>query len=150
MKSRTRRKLKVGVVTSDKMDKTIAVRVDWLYKVPKYGKRVRRHTIYYAHDEANTAQVGDKVEIVGSRPLSKLKRWCLARVVRRSGAAVEPTPSPGERAAPKPEPAGPEPDALAPADAGEADPPVSGELTAVETSAAEAPPLADQTGAESS
>ena len=87
MKPRTPRKRKVGVVTSDKMDKTLAVRVDWLYKVPKYGKRVRRHTIYYAHDEGNAAQVGDQVEIVATRPLSKLKRWRLAQVVRLAGAA---------------------------------------------------------------
>ena len=100
MKPRKPRKRKIGVVTSDRMEKTIAVRVDWLYKVPKYGKRVRRHTTYYAHDEGNLARTGDEVEIVATRPLSKLKRWRLARIIRRAGekapreAAARPEPGP--------------------------------------------------------
>ena len=61
---RPRRKRQIGIVTSNRMNKTIVVRVDWLYEVPKYGKRVRRHTKYYAHDEHNVARIGDEAAVV--------------------------------------------------------------------------------------
>jgi small subunit ribosomal protein S17 len=99
MKTRARRRTEIGVVTSDRMDKTIAVRVDWLYQVPKYGKRIRRRTTYYAHDEANAARMGDRVEIEASRPLSKLKRWRLVRVVRQAAMAPVGAVEPGEELA---------------------------------------------------
>lgn len=80
-KIRGRRKIIVGVVTSDKMEKTVAVEVEKLVKHPKYGKFVKRFTIYKAHDEENKAKVGDKVEIMEVRPLSKSKRWRLVRIL---------------------------------------------------------------------
>jgi small subunit ribosomal protein S17 len=61
------------------MKKTIVVEVDWLARDPKYKKFLRKQTKYYAHDERGECQVGDRVEIVGTRPLSKLKRWRLLR-----------------------------------------------------------------------
>ena len=79
---RTRRKTEVGVVTSDKMNKTRRVEVTTLYPHPKYGKLLKRRTICHAHDEANTTHVGDLVEIMETRPLSKTKRWRVVRIVR--------------------------------------------------------------------
>lgn len=72
---RGRRKTRIGIVTSDKMQKTVVVRVDRRVKHPKYGKYVTRHVKYKAHDEHNSCSVGDKVLIVETRPLSKDKRW---------------------------------------------------------------------------
>jgi small subunit ribosomal protein S17 len=65
----------VGTVVSDKMDKTVVVRVERLYLEPTYEKYVRRYTKFMAHDESNACEVGDKVRIVAHRPLSKHKRW---------------------------------------------------------------------------
>jgi small subunit ribosomal protein S17 len=79
--TRNSRRTLQGVVTSDKMDKTIAVLVERTYKHPKYGKYVRRHTKYLAHDEEGLANVGDVVELASTRPLSKTKRWRLLRVI---------------------------------------------------------------------
>ena len=76
----------VGVVTSDKMNKTRRVEIPRLVKHPKYGKYVRRKTVCYVHDEKDESGTGDMVEIVESRPLSKLKRWDLVKVVRKSTA----------------------------------------------------------------
>jgi small subunit ribosomal protein S17 len=76
----------VGVVTSDKMAKTRRVEIARLVKHPKYKKYIRRRTVCYAHDEENQSGVGDTVEIVESRPLSKLKRWQLVRVISKSTA----------------------------------------------------------------
>ncbi len=76
-----RRKTVNGVVTSNKMFKTITVKSEKLVKHPKYGKFVRRVTTYKAHDEENKASVGNKVEITETRPLSKTKRWRLVRIV---------------------------------------------------------------------
>jgi len=67
----------VGVVVSDKMDKTIVVRVERLVQDDRYKKYVRRYSRYMAHDEANSCKVGDQVSIVEHRPLSKRKRWKL-------------------------------------------------------------------------
>jgi small subunit ribosomal protein S17 len=80
--ARSARKTEIGVVTSDKMDKTRRVEVDRLVPHPKYGKFLRRRTVCHAHDETNQSHVGDIVEIMETRPLSKLKRWRIVRIVR--------------------------------------------------------------------
>lgn len=82
--TRNARRVLQGVVASAKMDKTIAVRVERTYAHPKYGKFVRSHKKYIAHDEQNSAQEGDTVELVAIRPLSKSKRWRLSRIVDTS------------------------------------------------------------------
>jgi len=82
---RGRRRTEVGVVTSDKMNKTRRVEIPRLVKHPTYGKYVKRRTICHVHDENNESKVGDTVEIVESRPISKLKHWRLLRVVTRGG-----------------------------------------------------------------
>jgi len=79
--ARSQRKVLVGHVTSDKMDKTIVVRVERLKRHPLYGKIVRRHNKYKAHDEHNSAKIGDKVKIVEARPMSKEKRWALVEIL---------------------------------------------------------------------
>lgn len=79
---RSRRKTEIGVVTSDKMDKTRRVELERLVPHPKYGKFLKRRTVCHAHDEANATHMGDIVEIMETRPLSKLKRWRIVRVVR--------------------------------------------------------------------
>ncbi len=76
----------VGIVTGDKMQKTRRVEIPRLVKHPKYGKYIRRRTICYVHDEQNQSATGDEVEIIESRPMSKLKRWDLVKVVRKSTA----------------------------------------------------------------
>jgi small subunit ribosomal protein S17 len=80
----TMRKEKVGRVVSDKMDKTITVEVVRSKRHPLYRKIVRIKRRFYAHDEANEARVGDVVEILSTRPLSKLKRWRLVQVLARA------------------------------------------------------------------
>jgi small subunit ribosomal protein S17 len=65
----------VGTVVSDKMDKTVVVRVERLVKDPTYKKYVRRYSRFMAHDEENTCGIGDRVQIIEHRPLSKCKRW---------------------------------------------------------------------------
>ena len=79
--ARERRKVLVGSVTSDKMDKTIVVQVERLRRHPRYGKVVRLHKKYKAHDENNTASIGDTVKIIESRPTSKEKRWALVEIL---------------------------------------------------------------------
>jgi ribosomal protein uS17 len=79
-----RRQERRGVVVSDKGDKTIVVKVDVIKSHPKYKKVVRRSVKFHAHDEQNTAGVGDTVRIVETRPLSKTKRWRLAEVVEKA------------------------------------------------------------------
>jgi small subunit ribosomal protein S17 len=79
-----RRQERRGVVVSDKGDKTIVVKVDVIKSHPKYKKVVRRSVRFHAHDEANTAGVGDTVRIVETRPLSKQKRWRLAEIVEKA------------------------------------------------------------------
>jgi len=81
---RGRRKVRVGVVTSDKMDKTAVVTVTSLIKHPLYGKILKRTKKFKAHDEANDAHVGDTVEIMETRPLSRDKMWRLLRVIERA------------------------------------------------------------------
>jgi small subunit ribosomal protein S17 len=72
---RERRKELVGLVVSDKMDKTVVVRVERLVRDPMYKKYVRRYSRFMAHDEENACGVGDRVRIIEHRPLSKRKRW---------------------------------------------------------------------------
>jgi small subunit ribosomal protein S17 len=79
-----RRQERRGVVVSDKGDKTIVVKVDVIKSHPKYKKVVRRSVKFHAHDEQNTAGIGDTVRIVETRPLSKQKRWRLAEVVEKA------------------------------------------------------------------
>jgi small subunit ribosomal protein S17 len=86
-----RRASKIGVVVSDKADKTVVVRVDRIVKHKMYKRYVRRGTTFMAHDEVNDCRTGDTVEIVESRPLSARKRWRVRRVVKRGqgmGATV--------------------------------------------------------------
>lgn len=79
-----RRKSFVGVVESNKMNKTIVVKVERLVKHRTYGKYVKRTTKLYAHDDENTCNIGDKVLVMSTRPLSKLKRWRLVEVIERA------------------------------------------------------------------
>ena len=79
---------KEGVVVSSKMDKTIVVRVDRRTRHPVYGKVMNLSKKYYAHDEKNEAKAGDTVRIVESRPLSRLKRWALVKVIKH-GEVIE-------------------------------------------------------------
>jgi len=74
----------VGEVVSDKMNKTIVVRVSRRVRHPKYHKIITKHKKFYAHDEKDEAGIGDRVRIVESRPLSKLKRWTLAEIVAKA------------------------------------------------------------------
>ena len=78
------KKTEVGVVTSDRTAKTRRVEIPRLVKHPKYGKYLRRRTVCYAHDENDESRLGDTVEIVECRPMSKTKRWLLSRVVSKS------------------------------------------------------------------
>lgn len=82
------RKRLIGIVTSDRMNKTRRVEVPRLAKHPRYGKYIRKRTICYVHDENNESHVGDRVEIIESRPLSRLKRWRLVRVISRLDVAA--------------------------------------------------------------
>ncbi|MCG6154958.1 30S ribosomal protein S17 [Rubinisphaera margarita] len=75
------KKTLIGIVASDKMNKTRRVEVERLFAHPRYGKIVRRRTVCHVHDENNESKEGDRVEIIESRPLSRLKRWELVRVV---------------------------------------------------------------------
>lgn len=79
--AKERRKILVGRVTSDKMDKTIVVQVERLKRHARYGKVMRFHKKYKAHDEQNSAKVGDLVKIIESRPISKEKRWALVEIL---------------------------------------------------------------------
>lgn len=79
-----RRKIREGVVASVKMDKTAVVEVSSRSRHPQYPKTVHRRTRYYVHDEENTLNVGDRVRIAETRPLSKLKRWRLLEVLERA------------------------------------------------------------------
>ena len=81
---RGNRKRVVGVVVSDKCDKTITVRVSRLVKHSRYGKYMKRSTQYTAHDERNDGREGDRVEIMEARPISKMKRWRLVSVLERA------------------------------------------------------------------
>jgi small subunit ribosomal protein S17 len=81
---RGRRKVRSGRVVSDKMDKTVVVAIETLVRHPLYGRIVRRTSKFKAHDESNECGVGDVVEIVETRPLSREKRWRVSRVVEKA------------------------------------------------------------------
>src|SRR5437867_12609147 len=83
-KQRGRRRVEIGVVTSDKMNKTRRVEIPRLVKHSRYGKYIKRRTICHVHDEQNESHIGDKVEIMETRPLSKTKSWRLMRVVSKA------------------------------------------------------------------
>ena len=85
MEKRGNRKIKTGTVTSDKMEKTITVSIERRVKHTRYGKYVRRITRFKAHDEKNEARIGDRVEIMETRPLSKTKNWRLVKIVEKTG-----------------------------------------------------------------
>jgi small subunit ribosomal protein S17 len=93
---RGKRRVAIGVVTSDKMNKTRRVEIPRLVKHRRYGKYIRRRTICHVHDEENQSHQGDTVEIMESRPLSKTKHWRLVRVVTRApgGAPAVPPETP--------------------------------------------------------
>src|SRR5438874_238883 len=78
------RRTAVGVVTRDKMNKTRRVEIPRLVKHPRYGKYIKRRTICYVHDDKNESHMGDTVEIMEARPMSKLKRWRLVRIVKKA------------------------------------------------------------------
>jgi small subunit ribosomal protein S17 len=82
--ARARRKVRVGVVVSDKMDKTVLVRIDRRVRHPLYKKTVARSNKLAAHDETNDAHVGDTVRVMETRPLSKSKRWRVVEIVERA------------------------------------------------------------------
>ncbi|RLB02774.1 MAG: 30S ribosomal protein S17 [Deltaproteobacteria bacterium] len=88
MAERGQRKTAVGVVISDRMDKTVVVRVERLVQHPKYKKVVKRYSKYKAHDERNECRVGDRVLIIETRPLSKTKRWRVMRILEKAPEAV--------------------------------------------------------------
>ena len=80
---RNLRKERIGVVTSDKMDKSIVVSIERKVKHPKYGKFVKKTSKFVAHDETNTCSIGDTVKIMETRPLSKTKNWRLVEVLEK-------------------------------------------------------------------
>ena len=82
--ARNLRKQKIGVVVSDKMNKTIAVKVERRLMHPLYGKFVKRSKKFFAHDEENTCKIGDKVRIMETRPISKNKSWRLVEIIERA------------------------------------------------------------------
>jgi small subunit ribosomal protein S17 len=84
MENRNLRKERIGVVTSDKMEKSIVVSVERKVKHPMYGKFVKKTTKFVAHDEKNDSNIGDTVKIMETRPLSKSKCWRLVEIVERA------------------------------------------------------------------
>lgn len=84
MEVRNQRKTKTGIVSSDKMDKTITVLVNRRKKHPLYGKYIIRSKKFLAHDEKNECRVGDRVSIMETRPLSKRKRWRVVEILERA------------------------------------------------------------------
>jgi len=94
------RATKVGVVTSDKMDKSVTVRVERTVLHPLYKRYVKRSAKFLAHDEANACKPGDVVEIEESRPLSARKRWRVRRVVQRGAQAADAATLAGEEGKP--------------------------------------------------
>ena len=81
MRERGHKKTQIGVVVSDKMDKTVVVKVDRIVKHPVYNKYIRRSAKYKAHDEVNACKIGDRVQIIESRPLSKDKCWKVRQIL---------------------------------------------------------------------
>jgi small subunit ribosomal protein S17 len=86
--SRGRKNVQVGEVVSNKMNKTISVLIYRLARHPKYGKYMKKTSVFKAHDENNEANPGDKVKIIESRPLSKTKRWKLVEIIEKAEQEV--------------------------------------------------------------
>jgi small subunit ribosomal protein S17 len=86
---RRKRTARVGVVTSAARQKTIKVTLSYLVRHPKYGKYLRRRTVLHAHDEQNECGLGDRVEVMECRPLSKTKNWRLVRILARGPRSAE-------------------------------------------------------------
>jgi small subunit ribosomal protein S17 len=84
MKERGIRKTLIGAVCSDKMDKTVVVRIERLVKHPLYEKYVKKGAKYKAHDERNECHIGDTVSIIETRPLSREKRWRVKEIIKRA------------------------------------------------------------------
>lgn len=84
METRNLRKERIGVVFSNKMEKTITVSVKWKEKHPIYGKFVNKTRKFHAHDEKNDCNIGDTVRIMETRPLSKTKRWRVVEIIERA------------------------------------------------------------------
>jgi small subunit ribosomal protein S17 len=84
MRERGNRKTLQGVIVSDKMDKTVVVRVERTVKDPIFHKYIKQHERYKAHDEENACGIGDKVLIIESRPLSKDKRWRIRQIIEKA------------------------------------------------------------------
>ena len=84
MEERALRKTRVGRVVSDKMDKTIVVAIEDNVRHPKYGKIIKRTVKIHAHDANNECGIGDKVEVMETRPLSKTKRWRLVEIIEKA------------------------------------------------------------------
>ncbi len=82
--NRNLRKTRVGMVVSDKMDKTVVVAIADNVKHPTYGKIIKRTTKIHAHDEANECGIGDKVQVMETRPLSKTKRWRIVQIIEKA------------------------------------------------------------------
>ncbi|MEM7483382.1 MAG: 30S ribosomal protein S17 [Acidobacteriota bacterium] len=83
-KARGRQQSKVGIVVSDKMDKTVTVAVNKTTMHPLYLRYMKRTTRFAAHDEANECRIGDQVSIISTRPLSKSKRWRVKEILKRA------------------------------------------------------------------
>ncbi|MFH1875002.1 MAG: 30S ribosomal protein S17 [Pseudomonadota bacterium] len=83
MKEQQNKKVKTGIILSDKMDKTVVVLVENMVKHPVFKKYVRQRRKFTAHDEKNDCRVGDQVEIIECRPLSKRKRWRVTNIIKR-------------------------------------------------------------------
>ena len=83
------RRVLVGVVTKEKMNKTRRVEIERLVKHSRYGKYIKRRTVCYAHDETNETHNGDTVEIMETRPLSKTKNWRLVRIVKKAPVTAQ-------------------------------------------------------------
>ena len=84
MSERNMRKTTVGKVVSDKMDKTVVVAIEENVKHPKYGKVIKRTVKIHVHDENNECKVGDKIEVMETRPLSATKRWRLVNIIEKA------------------------------------------------------------------
>ena len=97
VETKTRRRArKVGVVTSDKLQKSVVVRVDRIVIHKLYKRYVKRSARFMAHDEQNQCKIGDTVEIIEARPLSANKRWRVSRIVRRASDVAQPDALAGE------------------------------------------------------
>lgn len=81
---RNKRKVLVGTVVSDRMDKTRVVTVETFVPHPLYGRRIKRTRKFHAHDEANESRIGDRVRLMETRPLSKTKRWRVTEIIERA------------------------------------------------------------------